>query len=194
MSGNLQHASTPEPGQPTRFAAGGRGEQIGWYSARSPFGWVIVGSTKRGLCWLALADTKAEAEATLRKGFPLATLHSDPSLKGMIDSALAMVSGSSNPPQELASLQLDLRGTAFQLRVWQALRRIPRGETRSYSQVAQELGMPKAARAVARACAVNRVSLVVPCHRVIGATGALTGYGWGVERKRMLLEAESRES
>ena len=84
-----------------------------------------------------------------------------------------------------------MRGTVFQLRVWQALRQIPRGQTRSYSQLARELDDPKATRAVARACAVNRVALVVPCHRVVGADGSLTGYRWGVERKRKLLEAES---
>jgi AraC family transcriptional regulator of adaptative response/methylated-DNA-[protein]-cysteine methyltransferase len=85
---------------------------------------------------------------------------------------------------------VDLRGTEFQLRVWQALSRIPRGERKSYSELARELGNPKAVRAVARACAMNRVALVVPCHRVVGANGKLTGYRWGVERKRMLLEAE----
>ncbi len=85
---------------------------------------------------------------------------------------------------------LDLRGTVFQLRVWQALRQIPRGETRSYSQLAREMGDPKATRAVARACAVNRVAVLVPCHRVVGANGSLTGYRWGVERKRQILEAE----
>jgi AraC family transcriptional regulator of adaptative response/methylated-DNA-[protein]-cysteine methyltransferase len=85
---------------------------------------------------------------------------------------------------------LDLRGTVFQLRVWQALRQIPRGETRSYSQLARDLGEPNATRAVARACATNRVALVVPCHRVVGASGSLTGYRWGVERKRQLLDAE----
>ncbi len=78
---------------------------------------------------------------------------------------------------------LDLRGTVFQLRVWQALRQIPRGETRTYSQLAREMGNPKATRAVARACALNRVAVVVPCHRVVGANGSLTGYRWGVERK-----------
>ena len=87
-------------------------------------------------------------------------------------------------------LPLDLRGTAFQLRVWQALRAIPRGQTRSYSQLARELGNPNATRAVARACATNRVALLVPCHRVVGASGSLTGYRWGIERKRQLLEAE----
>jgi AraC family transcriptional regulator, regulatory protein of adaptative response / methylated-DNA-[protein]-cysteine methyltransferase len=85
---------------------------------------------------------------------------------------------------------VDLRGTAFQLRVWQALRQIPRGQTRSYSELARQLGDPKATRAVARACANNRVALVVPCHRVVGANGSLTGYRWGEERKRQLLEAE----
>jgi AraC family transcriptional regulator, regulatory protein of adaptative response / methylated-DNA-[protein]-cysteine methyltransferase len=85
---------------------------------------------------------------------------------------------------------LDLRGTVFQLRVWQALRQIPRGETRSYSELARAMGEPKATRAVARACATNRVALIVPCHRVVGANGSLTGYRWGVERKRQLLNAE----
>jgi AraC family transcriptional regulator of adaptative response/methylated-DNA-[protein]-cysteine methyltransferase len=200
---------------PARFVAGGRGEQIGWASAPSPFGWVIVGATARGLCWLSLAGTKAEAEASLRAEFPAATLKRDPSLAAMVDAALQAVCGPANSskklaaPQvaapnttnikranseQLAAPQVDLRGTAFQLKVWQALRRIPRGETRSYSQLARELGDPKATRAVARACATNRVAIVVPCHRVVGASGSLTGYRWGIERKRLLLEAEGVKS
>jgi AraC family transcriptional regulator of adaptative response/methylated-DNA-[protein]-cysteine methyltransferase len=197
---------------PARFAAGGRGERIGWCSARSPFGWVIVGATERGLCWLSLAGTKAEAEASLREEFPAAELRRNPALAGMVDAALQAVCGSAYSPEKSATPQvpgsnatkpqraiseqlaapqvLDLRGTAFQLRVWQALRQIPRGETRSYSQLAREMGAPKSTRAVARACAMNRVALVVPCHRVVGVSGALTGYRWGVERKRMLLETE----
>jgi AraC family transcriptional regulator of adaptative response/methylated-DNA-[protein]-cysteine methyltransferase len=205
---------------PACFAKGGRGEQIDFTSEKTPFGWMVVGATKRGLCWLALAGTKAEAETTLREEFPLATLKRDPSLAGMVDAALRPVVGPTNssealvPPQAVShpsrknknaarvghpesrvkyTEQLDLRGTEFQLRVWQALRQIPRGETRSYSQLAREMGEPKATRAVARACAMNRVALVVPCHRVVGVSGALTGYRWGVERKRMLLEAESRK-
>ena len=177
---------------PGRFAQGGRGEQIGWCSARSPFGWMVVGATARGLCWLALGATSAEAEASLRAEFPLATLRRDPSLAELVDAAVATVSRGTNSIQKSAApqVQLDLRGTAFQLRVWQALRAIPRGETRSYSELARELGAPKSTRAVARACATNRVALVVPCHRVVGVSGALTGYSWGVERKRQLLEAE----
>jgi len=177
---------------PARFARGGRGEQIRWCSAPSPFGWIVVGGTERGLCWLALAQTKAEAEASLREEFPLAALKRDPALAGMVDAAVETVCGQKNSSKELTATELDLRGTAFQLRVWQALRQIPRGQTRSYSQLARELGDPKATRAVARACATNRVALVVPCHRVVGASGALTGYRWGVERKRQLLEAEKR--
>jgi AraC family transcriptional regulator of adaptative response/methylated-DNA-[protein]-cysteine methyltransferase len=175
---------------PGRFARGGRGEHIAWCSALSRFGWITVGKTARGLCWLALGGTAAEAEASLREEFPLAELRPDPSLNAAVEAALEVVCGRINSSKELAPLQVDVRGTAFQLRVWQALRAIPRGETRSYSQLARELGEPTAVRAVARACATNRVALVVPCHRVVGASGDLTGYRWGIERKRMLLEAE----
>jgi AraC family transcriptional regulator of adaptative response/methylated-DNA-[protein]-cysteine methyltransferase len=177
---------------PSRFAAGGRGEQIGYNTSRTAFGWLVAGATARGLCWLALAGTKAEAEASLCEEFPEATLRRDASLGEMVDAALRVVNGEPCEGGRKTELQvpLDLRGTAFQLKVWQALRRIPRGETRSYSQLAREMGAPKATRAVARACAMNRVAVVVPCHRVVGANGALTGYRWGVERKRRLLEAE----
>jgi len=172
---------------PARFAQGGRGERIGWAAVRSPFGWVIVGATERGLCWLALGNTAAEAEASLRAEFPAAELKHDASLTKLVNAALSAVNGTANASAEL---ELDLRGTAFQLRVWKALREIPRGQTRSYSQLARELGNPNATRAVARACATNRVAVVVPCHRVVGASGSLTGYRWGVDRKRQLLDAE----
>jgi AraC family transcriptional regulator of adaptative response/methylated-DNA-[protein]-cysteine methyltransferase len=173
---------------PSRFAKGGKGERIGYCAARSAFGWMIVGATERGLCWLALANTKAEAEATLRKEFPEAELLRDSSLEEVVKVALESVSetGDRNP----ARTPLDLRGTVFQLRVWSALRRIPRGQTRTYSQLAREMGNPNATRAVARACALNRVSVLVPCHRVVGVDGSLTGYRWGVDRKRQILEAE----
>jgi AraC family transcriptional regulator of adaptative response/methylated-DNA-[protein]-cysteine methyltransferase len=176
---------------PARFAQGGKGERIGWCSAQTPFGWVIVGSTERGLCWLSLANTRSEAEASLRSEFPAAELRRDPSLTRLVDAALASVREGTDLSEARGRADaLDLRGTVFQLRVWQALRQIPRGETRSYSELARELGDPKATRAVARACAVNRVALLVPCHRVVGASGSLTGYRWGVERKKNLLEAE----
>jgi AraC family transcriptional regulator of adaptative response/methylated-DNA-[protein]-cysteine methyltransferase len=176
---------------PKRFAEGGKGERIGWAASTTPFGWVIVGATERGLCWLSLAGTKGEAEGSLREEFPAAELHRDPSLSRLVDAALSSVrEGSDLSESRRWSDSLDLRGTVFQLRVWQALRQIPRGETRSYSQLAKELGDPKATRAVARACATNRVAILVPCHRVVGASGSLTGYRWGVDRKRQLLDAE----
>ena len=176
---------------PARFAQGGKGEEIRWCSARSPFGWIIVGSTDRGLCWLSLASSREEAERSLREEFPAAELRRDASLSELVDQALASVrEGTDLTKQGALGGGLDLRGTVFQLRVWQALRQIPRGETRSYSELARAMGEPNATRAVARACATNRVALVVPCHRVVGADGSLTGYRWGVERKRELLAAE----
>jgi AraC family transcriptional regulator of adaptative response/methylated-DNA-[protein]-cysteine methyltransferase len=178
---------------PARFAKGGEGERIGWATARTPFGWMIVAATERGLCWLALGSTSSEAQHSLREEFPLAALRRDPSLSKLVDAALESVRDGSDLVQSRAQLEsLDLRGTVFQLRVWQALRAIPRGETRTYSQLAREMGQPTATRAVARACATNRVAVVVPCHRVVGVSGSLTGYRWGVERKRELLAAEKR--
>jgi AraC family transcriptional regulator of adaptative response/methylated-DNA-[protein]-cysteine methyltransferase len=149
-----------------------------------------VGATERGLCWLALGATSAEAEASLREEFPAAAIRRDPSLAHWIEKAVESVRNGAPLLQNQTGTEFDLRGTAFQLRVWQALRQIPRGETRTYSQLAREMGIPDSTRAVARACAVNRVSLMVPCHRVVGASGSLTGYRWGVDRKRRLLEAE----
>jgi AraC family transcriptional regulator, regulatory protein of adaptative response / methylated-DNA-[protein]-cysteine methyltransferase len=176
---------------PARFAKGGKGERIGWACAKTPFGWMIVGATERGLCWLSLAGTRTEAQASLRAEFPAADLRHDSSLLKLVDAALHSVREGSDLSESRTRVDsLDLRGTVFQLRVWQALRNIPRGETRSYSQLARELGEPNATRAVARACAVNRVALIVPCHRIVGAGGDLTGYRWGVERKRQLLKAE----
>jgi AraC family transcriptional regulator of adaptative response/methylated-DNA-[protein]-cysteine methyltransferase len=153
---------------------------------------MVVGATERGLCWLALGATSAEAEGSLREEFPLATVRRDASLSTLVDAALGSVRKGDDLVQKQSGVErLDLRGTVFQLRVWEALRQIPRGETRSYSELAREMGVPKSTRAVARACALNRVAVVVPCHRVVGANGSLTGYRWGVERKKALLEAEA---
>jgi AraC family transcriptional regulator, regulatory protein of adaptative response / methylated-DNA-[protein]-cysteine methyltransferase len=180
---------------PARFAEGGRGERIGYTAARTPFGWVIVGATERGLCWLSLAGSEREAEAALRAEFPAAALRNDAKLSRWVDAAVTSVrQGNDLPLRGTGADSLDLRGTVFQLRVWQALRQIPRGQTRSYSELARELGEPNATRAVARACALNRVAVLVPCHRVIGADGSLTGYRWGEGRKRALLAAEKAGS
>ncbi|MDE3200565.1 MAG: methylated-DNA--[protein]-cysteine S-methyltransferase [Acidobacteriota bacterium] len=180
---------------PAKFAKGGKGERIGFTTARTPFGWMIVGATERGLCWLALCQSSAEAEASLREEFPAAEIKRDASLSTLVDAALASVrEGDDLSRTDAIESKLDLRGTVFQLRVWQALRHIPRGTTKTYSQLARELGDPNSTRAVARACATNRVAILVPCHRVVGVSGSLTGYRWGVERKRQLLDEESHRS
>ncbi len=176
---------------PRRFAQGGKGETIGFTTAKTPFGWMVAGATGRGLCWLALDRTQGAAEASLRAEFPAAALRPDPSLARWVELAVNSVDAGADLLQRAAAPQaFDLRGTAFQLRVWRALGEIPRGQTRSYAQLACAIGQPTATRAVARACAANRVAILVPCHRVLGAGGALTGYRWGVERKQRLLEAE----
>ncbi len=190
-SSSRAYEASPLGMPPTRFAQGGRGERIGWCAAPSPFGWIIVGSTSRGLCWLSLAGSEGGAFRTLQTEFPAAELHPDPSLRTLVNAALASVrEGEDLAAERKLPGALDLRGTVFQLRVWQALRQIPRGQTRTYGELACDLGQPTAARAVARACATNRVALLVPCHRVIGADGASSGYRWGRQRKEKILAAE----
>ena len=149
-------------------------------------GYALAASSSRGLCWLAFGDAPDPLLADLRRCFHAATLTPSAELDRSLRTILACAcTGSAQPP-----LPLDLRGTAFQLRVWAALQQIPPGQTRSYSQLAGELGQPTATRAVARACATNRVALLVPCHRVVAANGALSGYRWGTARKQALLETE----
>jgi AraC family transcriptional regulator of adaptative response/methylated-DNA-[protein]-cysteine methyltransferase len=176
---------------PGRFLAGGRGETIRYATAECSgapaLGWILVAGTARGLCWVSLGSSAKEVEASLRAEFPAATLTEDSRLQDALTAVLQSTRGETST----AALPLDLRGTAFQLRVWHALQQIPPGETRSYSQLAAEMGNPSATRAVARACATNRVAVLIPCHRVVGASGSLTGYRWGVERKRQLLAAEA---
>lgn len=190
-SSSRAYEASPLGMTPARFAHGGRGERIGFCTAPSPFGWIIVGATERGLCWLSLAGSESAALRTLQAEFPEAELHADPSLRRTVDAALASVrEGTDLAAERKLPGALDLRGTVFQLRVWQALRQIPRGQTRTYGELARDLGQPTAARAVARACATNRVALLVPCHRVIGADGSPSGYRWGRERKERILAAE----
>jgi AraC family transcriptional regulator, regulatory protein of adaptative response / methylated-DNA-[protein]-cysteine methyltransferase len=186
-SSSRAYEKSPLGMTPSRFLAGGRGESIHFAVAEtSDLDWIIVASTDRGICWLALGQTDDEVKATLRTEFPAATLIEDTGLEHTLSAVLGRVHGQGPG----GPLPLDLRGTAFQLRVWQALQEIPPGETRTYSQLAAEMGIPASTRAVARACATNRVSVLVPCHRVVGASGSLTGYRWGVDRKRQLLKNE----
>ena len=166
---------------------GGAGEVIRTAFADCPFGRLLVGATGKGVCFIGFAEPDAALLGDLRQRFPRAEVVAD-------DAALAdtvrSVLGFLAEPRRALDLPLDLRGTAFQQRVWRALRQIPPGETRTYGEVATAIGDPRAVRAVARSCATNPVSLAVPCHRVIGKDGALTGYRWGVPRKRALLEKE----
>jgi AraC family transcriptional regulator of adaptative response/methylated-DNA-[protein]-cysteine methyltransferase len=166
---------------------GGAGETIRTVLADCPFGRLLVGATEAGVCFLGFAEPDDALLGDLRRRFPRARIVADDA--GLAETVGRVVAFIEEPKQAL-DLPLDLRGTAFQLRVWAALRRIPPGETRSYGELARMIEAPRAVRAVARSCATNPVSLAVPCHRAIGADGDLTGYRWGIPRKRDLLARE----
>lgn len=167
---------------------GGAGEEIRTAFADTPFGRLLVGATGKGVCFLGFAEPDDALMGDLRRRFPQAAVRADD--PGLAETLAAVTAFLAEPAAALA-LPLDLRGTAFQQRVWAALCRIPPGETRTYSEVAAAIGSPAAVRAVARSCAANPVSLAVPCHRVVGRGGDLTGYRWGVPRKKALLEREA---
>lgn len=168
---------------------GGAGETIRVARAESAMGPLLVGATEAGVCFIGFAEPHEALEGDLRARFPRARIEAAPA---ELAATVRAVAGFLAEPGAALALPLDLRGTAFQRRVWEALTRIPLGETRTYSGLAAELGQPAATRAVARACAQNPVALAVPCHRVIGASGDLTGYRWGVPRKAALLAGERR--
>lgn len=174
---------------PSAMKAGGVGETIRWTTAESPLGRVLVAATTRGLCAVLFADSDEDAERDLRTRFGKATLQRYDAALG---EEVRFVLGAMAESPAAASLPFDVRATSFQHRVWEALRNIPRGETRSYGQIAQAIGAPKAVRAVGAACGANPLAVVVPCHRAVASDGRLTGYRWGVERKRMLLEMERK--
>lgn len=174
---------------PTRYRSGGAGEVIRWSLIDTVLGRALVATTLRGICAVELGDDDAALEARLRREFPQAALErvddgSDdflaPRLRAVADALAGLP----------VRVDVDLVGTAFQKRVWDALMRIPPGETRSYSQLAESLDAPRGARAVARACAGNRVAVIVPCHRVVRGDGSLGGYRWGLPLKQQMLERE----
>lgn len=174
---------------PTRYRAGGEGTEIRFAIARSTLGALLVAATARGVCAIELGDDPEALRSSLRRRFPRADLR--PAEDGFERTVSAVIRCVESPASGLA-LPLDLQGTGFQLRVWQALRRIPPGRTVSYGELARELGMPRASRAVGAAVAANPVAVAVPCHRVIAGDGRLSGYRWGTERKRALLQREGR--
>lgn len=171
---------------PAAVRKGGAGQRIQFSIVGSPFGRLLVAYTERGVCSVALGDDDAALERTFRGHFSAAEVHrAGETIHEWISSIVASLEGGMS-----ASVPIDARGTAFQLRVWKALQRIPRGTTLSYSEVARRIGRPTAVRAVARACAMNPVALVVPCHRVVREDGGLGGYRWGMERKQAILDHE----
>lgn len=172
---------------PATYRKGGRGMKISYTIADSPLGLLLVAATERGVCSVQLGDSAEELAGELRAEFPRADVRNDEGgLRPQVRSLLDYLEGQRPHPD----LPLDVQGTAFQKRVWEELRRIPPGRTASYGEIAERIGRPTAARAVARACATNPVALVTPCHRVIGRDGSVSGYRWGVTRKRKLLERE----
>ena len=172
---------------PATYQKGGKGMKIGYSFAKSPLGKVLVGATERGVSAVYLGDDEGKLVAELREEYPRAEISpATDSFQRWVREIVQRIEGK----QPRMELPLDLQATAFQRRVWQELQRIPRGRTRTYSQVARSLGQPKAVRAVARACATNPVSIVVPCHRVVREDGALAGYRWGLSRKQQLLAQE----
>jgi AraC family transcriptional regulator of adaptative response/methylated-DNA-[protein]-cysteine methyltransferase len=171
---------------PGTYKRGGKGMRIRYSIVGSPLGRLLVAATERGVSAVYLHDQDAFLEGALREEYPAAEIRRDDSRGPWMEAILAHLGGR----RPHLDLPIDVQATAFQWQVWEALRRIPYGETRSYAEIAQALGRPTAARAVARACASNRVAILVPCHRVVAKDGSLSGYRWGTERKQALLQRE----
>jgi AraC family transcriptional regulator of adaptative response/methylated-DNA-[protein]-cysteine methyltransferase len=190
-SSRFYERAAPKLGMsPSTYRRGGEGMEIRFDIADSPLGRLMVAATDRGLCAVCMGDSDTELEQRLRREYPAATIGRDSgALTRWTREILAHLSG--KHPQ--LDLPLDVRATAFEWQVWQALGAIPYGQTRTYSEVAASIGRPLAARAVARACARNVVALAIPCHRVVPATGGVGGYRWGAERKKALLSGEAKK-
>ncbi len=176
---------------PTAYRAGGPGTAIRFALGECSLGAILVAATDRGVCAIIFGDDPAPLLRDLQDRFPKADLlGADPAFESTVAQVVAAVEA----PGKALDLPLDIRGTAFQQRVWQALRAIPSGRTASYADIAAAIGTPAAVRAVAAACAANTLAIAIPCHRVIRADGALSGYRWGVERKAKLLSREQEAS
>ncbi|MDX1443471.1 MAG: methylated-DNA--[protein]-cysteine S-methyltransferase [Gammaproteobacteria bacterium] len=162
---------------------------IDWWLGLSDLGWMLMAATEKGICWLSFDDEPGALLEEMHAAFPRARFRDgEQRLRQWFDTVRDFVL----LPREALDLPVDIQGTAFQAGVWKALQKVPLGTTVSYSELASQLGRPKAARAVASACARNKVALLIPCHRVVAADGSLAGYRWGVERKASLLEREKR--
>lgn len=189
-SGHFYGASDDTLGMtPTTYRRGAAGEAIQFGVAECYLGWVLVAATGRGLCAIDLGDDPTALEAGLRERFPNAQVEEDTDFGEWVQQVVAFL----DAPERGLDLPLDIQGTAFQRRVWAALREIPAGSTLSYTEIAERIGEPKAVRAVAGACAANKLAVAIPCHRVVRQNGDLSGYRWGIERKRKLLAREQEE-
>jgi len=174
---------------PSQFRSGGSDTEIKFAIGECSLGRILVAASAKGVCAIFFGDDAKTLRSDLEKQFPRARLvKADKDFEQVVAEVLAFVEN----PRTGLDLPLDIRGTAFQHRVWDALRRIPVGSTASYAELAKAIGAPKAVRAVARACATNRIAVAIPCHRVIGSDGSLTGYAGGIERKRALLAKERK--
>jgi AraC family transcriptional regulator of adaptative response/methylated-DNA-[protein]-cysteine methyltransferase len=174
---------------PTQFINGGANEEIRFAVGETSLGSILVASSHKGVAAIVLGDNPDQLVRDLQDRFPKAQLiGADRSYEDLV----ARVVGFVEMPQLGLDLPLDVRGTAFQQRVWQALREIPVGRTVSYAEIARRIGAPKAVRAVAGACAANNLAVAIPCHRVVTSDGTLSGYAWGVERKYALLKREAQ--
>ncbi|HEY1453030.1 MAG TPA: methylated-DNA--[protein]-cysteine S-methyltransferase, partial [Roseiarcus sp.] len=173
---------------PTAVRRGGKGAAIRFAIGQASLGAVLVAATDKGVCAIMLGDDPGELAHELQDRFPRAELvGGDPAFERMVAEVVGLIEA----PGQGLDLPLDIRGTAFQERVWQALRAIPKGKTAAYAEIAAAVGQPKAVRAVAQACAANPLAVAIPCHRVVRSDGDLSGYRWGVERKRELLNREA---
>ena len=176
---------------PTAYRNGGQGVEIRFAVGECSLGSILVAATDKGVCAILLGDDPDALTRDLQDRFPKAELTGgDPAFQAMVAQVVGLVEA----PGQGLDLPLDIGGTAFQQRVWQALRAIPAGKTASYADIARAIGEPKAVRAVARACGANALAIAIPCHRVVRSDGSLSGYRWGVERKRELLTREGKES
>ena len=174
---------------PSRFRAGGAQSDIRFAIGQCSLGAILVAQSERGVCAISLGDDPQELARELQDRFPNANLiGGDAAFERLVANVVGMVEA----PHLGLDLPLDVRGTAFQQRVWQALREIPAGHTVSYAELAERIGAPQSVRAVAQACGANTLAIAIPCHRVVRSDGALSGYRWGVERKRALLEREAQ--
>jgi len=178
---------------PQRYRRGGAGVDISFVFGRTPLGLVLIGATDRGVCYLQFGDSERQLLEQLASEYPQAVIApSTDASNDQFNAWMAALNANLSGRKAKAELPLDIQGTAFQKRVWEFLRTIPKGEVVSYGEVAQAIGAPKAVRAAASACANNKIGVLIPCHRVIRGTGELGGYRWGVPRKRALLDIERR--